>query len=416
MRRDALLALCLFALGLLVSHWTRERSFEGRLNSDEPEWIAISILHWRQLALGEPPAGAELDTVDSRRESEWAQGVQRTTFGYMNPCLPKLLWGAVLHARGFREASPLAFQTFNRAQPNAGKAAQQALLPAEGTARAVVVSASVASAVLLFFVARGLARGLAGWCAATLAYGSWFATPLVQNTAGYLRTDHFMLPMCLAGLLLALARPKVTWGWGAALGLLCGLAVSSKLNGGLLCLATAAWALLALARDRTRARHVLGSVALAAAVSWIVFVALNPRLWDGALDGVRDILARWDKLLVYFQDELAPRTNVAVARTLPERAALFARALPRSVPGGGVGVALAALGAVVLGVRSCRGSEVDRARAAAVFVAVFIAGTLAWLPIDWERFYLTATPALILLAVLPFGALVERLATSAPNS
>lgn len=407
LRNELLLALALFALACVLAFATRERRHEGRLGSDEPEWIAISILHWQQLVDGTPPAGAELDLAEERSDNPWKQGVQRTTFGYMNPCLPKLLWGAALVSAGHSEASPRAFQIFHRDAPDAGKVAQSALLPAEPLARRVVLALSALSAVLLFFCARELVPGRAGWLAGLTALAAWFATPLVHSTSNYLRTDHFMLPFCLAGLLVALRHPRATLAWGAALGLVCGLAVSSKFNGGLLCAATAAWAALAVRRDPSQWKRATLALALAAGLTIACFYALNPRLWGEPLAGVQDMLARWDKLLAYFQDELAPRTGVAVARTLPERLALFARTLA----GGGfvlgyVGATLAASGLALLAWRAAKGCS--HAQSTLAFAVIFVAGTIAWLPLDWERFYLTATPALVLLQVAPLAYAAER--------
>jgi len=407
LRTEFLLALALFALACGLAFATCERRHDGRLGSDEPEWIAISILHWQQLVAGSPPAGAELDPPAERSANPWKQGVQRTTFGYMNPCLPKLAWGATLAAAGFRKASPRAFQVFHRDDPQAGQEAQSALLPAEPLARRVVLALAALSAVLLFFCARELVPGRAGLVAGALAFACWFATPLVQATSNYLRTDHFMLPFCLAGLLVALRRPRASLATGALLGLCCGLAVSSKFNGGLLCAATAAWMALATRRAPAEWRRAAIALALAAGLTLVCFYALNPRLWGEPLAGVQDMLARWDKLLAYFQDELAPRTGVAVARTLPERLALFARTLA----GGGfvlgyVGVALASGGLALLTWRAAKGCS--HAQATLAFAVIFLAGTIAWLPLDWERFYLTGTPALVLLQVAPLAYAAER--------
>jgi hypothetical protein len=407
LRSEILLALALLALACGLAFATRERRHEGRLGSDEPEWIAISILHWQQLAGGAPPAGAELDAPEERSDNPWKQGVQRTTFGYMNPCLPKLVWGGALVVAGHSEASPRAFQVFHRDDPQAGKAAQSALLPAEPLARRVILALSALSAVLLFFCARELVPGRAGALAGLAALAAWFATPLVQSTSNYLRTDHFMLPFCLAGLLVALRRPRATLAWGASLGLACGLAVSSKFNGGLLCAATAAWAALAVRRDPSQWKRATLALGLAALLTVTCFYALNPRLWGEPLVGVQDMLSRWDKLLAYFQDELAPRTGVAVARTLPERVALFAR----TFAGGGfvlgyAGAMLATCGLALLAWRAAKGCS--HAQATLAFAVIFVIGTIAWLPLDWERFYLTATPALVLLQVAPLAYAAER--------
>lgn len=407
LRSELLLALALLALACGLAFATRARRHEGRLGSDEPEWIAISILHWQQLVEGAPPAGAELDAPAERSDNPWKQGVQRTTFGYMNPCLPKLVWGGTLVAAGHSQASPRAFQVFHRDDPAAGQRAQAALLPAEPLARRVVLALCALSAVLLFFCARELVPGRAGLLAGTLAFAVWFATPLVQATSNYLRTDHFMLPFCLAGLLVALRRPRATLASGALLGLACGLAVSSKFNGGLLCAATAAWMALAVRRDPAQWKRAALALGLAALLTLACFYALNPRLWGEPLVGVQDMLGRWDKLLAYFQDELAPRTGVAVARSLPERATLFFRTLA----GGGfvlgyAGLALAAAGLALLAWRAAKGCS--HAQATLAFAVIFVLGTIAWLPLDWERFYLTATPALVLLQVAPLAYAAER--------
>lgn len=406
--REALLAMVLLALALTAAFLTRERSNEGRLGSDEPEWIAISILHWRQFVLGEAPAGVELDPPAERSGERWKQGVQRTTFGYMNPCLPKLVWGAALHAAGHREASPYSFQIFYKsAPPQRQREAWAQLAPAERTARWTVLALAALSGVLLFYCARELCLGWVGWLAGGAALALWFATPLVQSTSNYIRTDHFMLPACLAGLLVALRAPRPTLAWGALLGVACGLSVASKLNGGLLCVATALWTGAALLRGRADWKRALAGLALAAALTVLIFYALNPRLWGAPLEGVRDILARWDTLMTFFQDEHAPRTGVAVARTTGERIALFWGSLKSNNAALGVlSVALGALGLAVLVRNAWRRDE--RAQTALAFVLVFVAGTIAWLPLDWERFYLTATPALVLLQVAPLALLTPR--------
>jgi hypothetical protein len=398
--REVLLAVLLFGLALAAAHFTREKRHEGRLASDEPEWIAISILHWRQFALGEPPAGAELDPPAERSDNPWKQGVQRTTFGYMNPCLPKLVWGAVLHAAGHREASPYSFQLFYKPAPQRQRDAWLQLVPAEQAARRTVLVLTALSGLLLFYCARRLAPGWAGWLAGGAAFALWFATPLVQSTSNYIRTDHFMLPLCLAGLLVALHTPRPGLAWGALVGLACGLSVASKLNGGLLCVAAAAWCALAVLRDRADLRRSAAALALAAVLTIAVFYALDPRLWSAPIEGVRDILARWDTLMSFFQDEHAPRTGVAVARTLPERIDLFARSLPKwNFALGWVSGVAAVLGLAALGYRAFQRDE--RAQTVLAFASIFVVGTIVWLPLDWERFYLTATPALVLLQVAP---------------
>lgn len=425
--REIALALALLAVAFAASHFTRQRQLETQLGSDEPEWIAISILHWRQLVHGEPPAGAQIETGRERSANAWKQGVQDTTFGYMNPCLPKLVWGATLHARGFDAASPLAFDVFSRDDVAARQRARAELLPAAATARAVVVFFAALCAVLLVLIARAVWPGWRGALAGGAAFVLWFASPLVQSTSSYLRTDYFMLPFCLGALLLALrAREALAGAHGTAaqvrvalaLGLLCGLAVSSKLNGTLACFAVGAWTLWLWSRapSRTRpsfARGPLLALALAAATSIAVFIALNPSLWSGPVDGVRDVLARWDKLMTYFTDKWGPAQGFEVPHSTWERVELFARkTFARDDALGArlqplVGALVCVAGFVLL-VRRWRDS---RAAILLVFTLVLIAGTALWLPLDWERFYLTATPCIVLLesaAIAECARLIAR--------
>jgi hypothetical protein len=421
-----LTALGLFLVALLLLETTRDRRFDSGLYSDEPEWIAISILHLRQLALGEPPAGLERQPPEERSGDPWRQGVQDTTFGYMNPGLPKLLLGGILFAAGHRSASPLVFQ---RLQGGASREeverAKAALLPAMPLARRIVLALTALSGALLALAAREVVGGRWGWLAAALALALWVASPLVRFTAAYIRTDYFMLPFTLGAMLLVLrarvalsgrrgARPLLVASLG--LGLLCGLAVASKLNGGLACAALA----LALpilwwrAGDERRvsfARGPLAGLALAGITAATVFYALNPVLWRDPLGGLRDMLQRWSDLMAYFQDDWAPRTGVEVARTPLERLALFFdRTLGRDEPWHGLtglpgGVVLLLAGLAELSMVALRAppfhgaapGERDAALVALLFGAVLIAGTALWLPLDWERFYLPAAPAVVLL-------------------
>ncbi len=429
--RELLVAAAVLVLAWLALEAVATRDHRDR--TDEPEWIAISILHWRQLVLGEPPAGAELDPAEQRSSDPWKQGVQHTVFGYMNPCLPKVVLGAVLHAAGHRRASPMVFEIFHRERPEDGVSARAEMEPALPLARGVVQVLAALCALLVFLIGRELLAGWAGWLAGCLATSLFIASPVVRNTAAYVRTDFFMLPFVLAALFFALrAREALSGARGAramhlaglALGLFCGLAVSSKLNGALICLCVAIWVPLAWwrARGQTRPDALRGPFAtllLAGLLSASIFYALNPRLWSDPFGGASDILGRWDRQMAV-QQERGERMNVEVARDLGERVTLFTdrmlgrddpwRALTR-LPGG---VVLLAGGFGVLVWQAAKrraGTPADREASAAwtavVFVSIFIAGTALWLPLDWERFFLPAAPCLALLQALCLASLAR---------
>lgn len=420
--RELLIAVIAFAVAW--SALDRFARHEHPDRTDEPEWIAMSILHWRQFVLGEPPAGADLDAPEQRSDNPWKQGVQRTVFGYMNPCLPKLILGGVLHAGGFREAEPETFQIFHRERPAAGRRARSRTAEAMPLARRVIQSLAALSTVLVLFIGRRLTRGPASWVTGLLAGALFVASPLVLHTATYIRTDFFMLPFALAGLLLALHLRKALAGEHGAgslrlaavwLGVVCGLAVSSKLNGALLCVALALWLpLLWLgARRRTSLGFAAGPLVgclVAGACACAVFYALDPRLWAEPIEGVRDILGRWG-LQKEVQQGRAEGMNLEVARSLGERFGLFlgrttGRDDPwRSLTGLPGGTLLSLAGLALLGLGCARGRA--RACVALVFVVVFLVGTALWLPIDWERFFLPAAPCVALLQALAPGSLVE---------
>ena len=188
--------LLLSALAYATLLMARERVFEGQFNSDEPEWIAISILHWNQFVRGEAPPGAESKPGEPGG-GPWRQGVQGTTFGYMNPCLPKLLWGGLFALAGYTQASPECFKTASRGSEERQLAAQAELLPVMPLARTSVLVLAALSGALLFGVARASVPTGPGWLAGGVAMALWLASPLVLRTASYIRTDHFMLPFLL---------------------------------------------------------------------------------------------------------------------------------------------------------------------------------------------------------------------------
>jgi hypothetical protein len=416
------LALALAAAALLCAvSWLHlgkglERPDEDELYGDETCWVAISILHWNQVAHGALPAGAELDPPQWQGRGPWELGVQRTAFGYPSPCLPKLVWGAALDVAGFHTASPLVFTAFVPQDVEGARAARKELESALPVARRIVLGLACVASVLVAGAACAVAPGAWGWLAAVLASALWLASPIVRATARDARTDFFMLACVVAALVLALkARAALAgergteaqWGAGLALGLLCGLCVSSKLNGAPLCLCAGAWIVMLGGRRGAGwacwSRGPGLALLLAALATCAVFWAVNPRLHAEPIAGVADILARWRELFAYFRDDWAPRSGTATAHTPAQSAALFlSRTIERDdprrartgLPGGAL---LACAGLAALAWRAVR-AEPDAARAPArvllAFAVITLAATALWLPIDWPRYYLTAVPAL----------------------
>lgn len=414
----AVLTLAVFTVSWLALGHFAVRAHADR--SDEPEWIAISILHWRQLVLGEPPAGSELDPPELRSTNPWNQGVQRTVFGAIYPCLPKLVWGAALHAAGYRDASPLVFEAFHRGDPERGRAARAALEPAMPIARRVVLALAAACATLVFTVARALQRGRLGWLCAALAWALFVASPLVLNTATYIRTDYFMLAFALATLLFSLRQREALAGLrgaraqalaAAAAGTLAGLAVSGKPNGALagICVALwiplGAWLRRRLPKDSGR---VVLALALSAGAALAVYVALDPFLWREPLGGLLEIRERWDRQLAV-QTGRAAGMGIDPAEGTLGKLESFAERLGtfdpwRSLTGLPGGKMLLVAGLALLVVRAVRGrsradsaDEAQIAATVATYAVLFMIGSALILPLHWGRFLLPTVPSTALL-------------------
>lgn len=138
------------------------------------------------------------------------------------------------------------------------------------------------AAVCVFFMARAAVGGY--------LWGFLIALPVVvppyfgRFVAASIKTDAYLaLLIALAGLLLLrihLRGRPLRWPDVALMGVVAGLAVSTKLNGGLILIAYAAY-LAAVSRGVRR--FVLP--AAAAAVAFAVFVAVNPIMWHGGAAG-----------------------------------------------------------------------------------------------------------------------------------
>ncbi len=426
--QSALLLVLVFALALAALHATRATDLEGALHSDEPEWIAASALHWRQLVDGGPPAGAER-TPDV--EAPWRAGFQSATFGAVNPCLPKLVWGASLAATGRAAASPLVFQRFHRDDPAAGRAARDALLPAEKTARRVSWIATALCGVLL----AGIAARLSGPLAGAVALALWLASPLVQRWAIYVRPDFIALAAALGTLAVALALRRALGAAGAprrllaaaAIGVAAGLAVSSKLNAAVAALAVGLWvpvfvALCGEGRDgggRRLANGLLAGLVTAFSGALLVY-ALNPVLWSSPLAEARAVLEFWGPHMEFQQDRAEPA--VRATRTAVERLDLvFERALVRDEPlraatGVPLGGMLAGVGAMLLGARALLSARAEREREARrdsaltiAWLGVVLLGTTLWIPLDWDRYFFVFVAAAALLEGVAVATIVSVL-------
>lgn len=434
--RPGLEALLVVAIAIASWIWIDAAERAPTDRSDEPEWVAISIAHTRQLFLGEEPPGTDAQRAAGQLpENPWRRGVQGTTFGAANPCLPKLVWGLVALAGGHPNAPATVFQKFHRQNPKVAQRAWSATAPAMPALRRVVVLLVALSALLLFAAARLVAGRIAG----VAAWAAWCSSPLIQTWSHYLRPDFFMVAFALATLVAALAAaPAILGRRGAArqvlalglLGLLAGLAVASKLNGAAACFFVAAAVPLAVLVGRNgslRPGPLIGGLALAGLATLALLYTLNPVLWSDPLGEGREILAFWSQHM-RFQAERWEALGGRAASNAGERFALFwDRAILRDeplratlgVPGGAL---VAALGVVALALRSLGrpivsaasgGHEdrgpLDRARSSILLSWILVTSfvTTLWLPLDWDRYYFVYVAGLALAEAACVGAIAR---------
>ncbi|MCK6447633.1 MAG: hypothetical protein L6Q99_14670 [Planctomycetes bacterium] len=416
--RLAVASLGALAAWLVLLVWP----LDPRDPTDEHEWTAISIAHFGQVFADRTPPGAAPD------EPEWRAGVQATTFGATNPCFAKLVLGAVLWSSGFRDVEPEVFQRFARTAPDGGRAARTRLEPAIERARAVVRIAAALCAGLVALVAFEFASGFAGApgfgagfvsvFAAVVAWSAFALLPLFRAWGGFVRTDFFMLACALGVVAAALACRDTLGGerglakrWlaASALGGLAGCAVASKFNGAPAALVVAAAVVAAhcAARERRGLGELLGSLALAAVACVFVVWLLDPVLWRDPLGELRAILAFWDEHMRYQQGRAAAQGLATADGPLASLRFALVRLFTRDEPiaaltGHAWGWPLALAGLVVLARAAWRRSFA--AQVALAHVVLFGGVTAAWIPLDWDRYFL---PLVALVAWLEAAALAE---------
>jgi len=400
---------------------------------DEVRWLTAGDLAFRLVRERAGPAAWE---------TAWDE-LELRTFGNLNPPLGKLLIGAVL-AAAKRSPDPVDYRWDFLASPGENLARGNAppgelVLPV----RVAISLCAIGTLVLVYLCAVKLTG--APWLSLA-APGLLFASDAFRVHAVRIYTDLPQLCLLMAAVL-AFGRFLVRGGWGALVGalVLAGLSVGVKFSAAPL---VAALGLLAVAMPGS-VRLRLARGALAAAVPWLVFVAVNPFLYPDPFGRTLWIVSTWDQVyrglaesplfarqavagpwqgigLVALRGALAPAFRPGAEwvfeRALPALAAAAALAgwqrgrrsgLARG-PGrarflafAGTGLAAALAGAATglsawicpfaLGVvRTCVGGPAGRAPAPrARFGAFLLAALLAsWLltglslRLDWSRYYL----------------------------
>lgn len=410
--------LCALAAAWLWS--ARPDGRDGRFEIDEAEWLTMSIHDALQVTAGRSPfEGIPPSPYRDADGDPWEVGIHQSTFGSMNPMLPKLAFGGLCLALGHRAADPAVYPRFAKELPPGRAArAEELVRPALLPVRLLVLGLASLCAGLVFLAALragGPAAGIAAWLL-------FLASPNVVDHATRIRTDFFPIACGLGALVLAQRRGAELAGergTGAllraagALGVLAGLAVGSKLNGALVALCIGLWIPLARLRaDRAagfgRGGSARGTLAgwLAAAVPCLALFALfSPHLWTEPLASFTDLLARWSGDLEHQKDLYGER--LGRADTPLQHLALSARGVAGeheplfALTGLPLGVPLLVLGLAAL--------ALGRPRAAGAALLAYLLvqglGTALWLPFGRDNFYLGFAPVVALAEGAALGLL-----------
>lgn len=383
-------------------HSVRPSEREQQFEIDEAEWLTISIQSWRQLT-GDisPLAGLPAEKLPLPEDANlWKLGIHQSTFGFMNPMLPKFLFGALASAGGHDQYSALVYPRFGSERPIGKERAKQMVVPPRRSARLLVLGLWSLTAALLALCL----RPVAGWPGALVGLVLFCASPNVQDAATRVRTDVF--PLCLGLLALYwaqrmsqhIARGRV---WSAlGLGLCAGLAVGSKLNGALVAFCVGAYALLSwlCVSRNARTPFVRGPLRtwlLAGGLCCALFMLFSPHLWPAPIEGLRDLSASWEGDIEHQKDrygerlgradDLAGHIKLGLTGALGEDEPL--RALTGAPLGAGamligmVGLLLALTGRIPTPSRTALALLL-------AYLLIMAVGTTLWLPFGRRSFFL----------------------------
>ncbi len=408
--------LLLTALAAALFAATAPDPRQDRFEIDEAEWLTISIETTRQ-ALGDasPLDGIPPSPNRDPDGNPWKVGIHQSTFGFMNPLLPKFVFGGISLALSHDQYDAAVFPRFAKgAGQGRTQRAKLAVFPPLIAVRSIVTLLAALSAALLFLIA----QRIGGWPAGALAFGLFVASPVVADHATRIRTDFFPMTFSLLALWLALLASKKIGTRSAmrtilGLGLLAGLAVGSKLNGALLSPMVGLWILLAWLDNRQESKTsglhgVLIPWCLAGLATLSLFFLFSPHLWPAPIENLGALMEGWENDINHQKDQYGER--LGRADSLGEHFALSAKAfngeyepiyaflrLPLGIP-------LVLIGLVVIGAEIRRATSRTDAKLILVYLLIAGLGTALWLPFGRNNFYLGFAPVVSLLEGLALGA------------
>ena len=416
-RRISPVALAVLLLVLGLSWLPQAPTFEERSPVlDEVGWLAISFDTYSKFSSG------------ALSEVDWKEGLQKTTYGAMNPNLAKLLFGWQLDRQGYDLETPKVFPALH---PDAAGRMKQPKFIRNRLGKHEDFMVSLRNLDLWLMALAGVGVFLVGlvvrgYICAILAWALFLATPSVHEIAPLIMTDNLLMVLLAAGLLATLL--SLRWLsqttaplWQrlllfAAVGVVLGMAPSTKLNGAWGCVAFALAFLGIWLSGNFRNQkpwQPLLCCGTSAVLACGFFFLLYPLLWSDLSDGLDYIFARWDKLL---GNQTAQFAHLALDGFSAKLSAVWTHGVAAVGPSW-MPTWLIGLGAIV-GFAQLSWSavaELGKAKRGFVswtllcFLATWVLGTLLWVPIDWTRYYLPVMVFTSLLVALAVSTLARML-------
>jgi hypothetical protein len=385
-RARSLLPLMALAAALLPIFLVR---LEDRAiyHADEGMWIPISSMTF------------ERSFVDRDFGSAfWREPY--LSWGSHNPQIGKYIIGAGVWLAGYHSTITIPYDSRKTLAENIAYI-RQIPIPEAGllhSARLPVALLGIVSCLLIYWLASMVAGQ---WCG-LLAVASVVGAHLLALSSRRAMIDTPALCLSLLALLALIhtvrsleAGSRRAIGWAALAGIGCGLALGTKLSGGLMLAVCAAVLLLeALRQARFGSARGLGATIAAgcviAAWAWVIFFISNPFLFAAPIVGIRHMLTH---------NAVITAIDTTPIATLPAKAAVIWRSTTIYGPLAQLGLPgdrlLLLAGALGLGHAAWHAPQLFRKRSLhviTIWIAVIYAGTLLWIPQDWGRYYLPLQP------------------------
>lgn len=313
---------------------------------------------------------------DFSQEQWWSKELR--SFGAVNPNFGKLIIGGSLCINQHCHFSGLPKWDFS--QPDAWNIKEGHAAPSDelAIARSAIVLTTALSAIVLFTTTVITAR----WSllAGIFACIAFLSHPLVVTLGRQVMLD---MPAILFSLLaisityksLISNTDKYTTIWFFLTALCSGLAISTKLNAGLILITIIIIGIINALIHRNSKAYLF--LAINVIIPPLIFLALNPQLWPNVLNGIK---AMWA-----FNQSIADRRTIFTRDalwTISDQLFAYYQRIPQNL----LHLSLYILGFILMI------KDMKTTWPMLVYGLVSSLGVIIWTPLNWDRYYLPGVP------------------------